>query len=137
MKTKVFLAILSAGVIFSACKNEKADEQKQQAEILKVHEKAMNDGETAVRNKSKLDSLVKKFGQDTSRISEPKRLSNKLESADEAMENWMHQFNPDYTGKSHTEVMEYLHSQRLQLLKVDSLLTVANAESEKYLLTVK
>lgn len=132
MKTKLLLALILTG-IFNACTSNKSEEKKQLDELLKVHDEVMGISEKAIKNKSTLDSLIH-YGKDTS---EAVILNKQLTTADEAMENWMHQFNPDYTGKSHTQVMEYLHSQHLQLLHIDSQLNTAIRQSNKYLLKVK
>lgn len=136
MKTNIIIAALLIACTFSACKDEKAEEKTQLNEVIKVHDNAMGNSETAVKNKTILDSLIK-TSTDTAKVGEMKILSSNLASADAAMEDWMHRFNVDYTGKSHTEVMEYLHSQRLQVIRVDSTLTVANAAAKKYLSSAK
>lgn len=137
MKTKILLAVLCLTGALYACSNNQDEEKKQLNEILAVHDKVMNESELAVKNKTQLDSLVKKYNPDTAKTNKPAALSKQLDDADNAMENWMHQFNPDYTGKSHTQVMEYLHSQHLHLLQVDSLLNAANSQTASYLSKTK
>lgn len=136
MKTKILLAAFIVTGILYACSNNQEEEKKQLDEILVVHDKVMGESERAMKNKMTLDSLVRK-SNDTSKTNKPAALSNQLKTADEAMEDWMHKFNPDYTGKSHTEVMEYLHSQHIHLLQVDSMLTAAINQSNNYLSTAK
>jgi hypothetical protein len=136
MKTKVLLAAFCLSGVLYACSNNQEEEKKQLDEILTVHDKVMGESEQAMKNKMILDSLVRK-SSDTSKTNKPAALSNQLKKADEAMEDWMHKFNPDYTGKSHDEVMKYLHSQHAQLLQVDSMLTTAINQSNNYLSTAK
>ena len=136
MKTKILLAAFIATGILYACSNSQEEEKKQLDEILVVHDKVMGESEHAMKNKMTLDSLVRK-SSDTSKTNKAAALSNQLKVADDLMEDWMHKFNPDYTGKSHTQVMEYLHSQHLHLLKVDSMLTTAINQSNNYLSTAK
>ena len=136
MKTKVLLAAFCLSGVLYACSNGQEEEKKQLNEILAVHDKVMGESELVMKNKITLDSLVRK-SNDTSKTNKAVVLSNQLKTADEAMEDWMHKFNPDYTGKSHTEVMEYLHSQHLHLLQVDSMLSAGINQSNNYLSTAK
>lgn len=128
-----FIAVLAT----TACTNNKDKEKKQLDEILKIHDKVMGESERAIKNKSVLDSLIHTYGNDTSKLNTAAVLNRQLVTADGAMEKWMHEFNPDYTGKSHTEIMEYLHSQHLQLSHIDSLMGKAIRESDAYLLKTK
>lgn len=137
MKTKILLAISCLAGLLYACSNTQEEEKKQLNDILAIHDKVMSASEAAMKNRAHLDSLIKKYGTDTSKTKPAVILEKSLDDADEAMENWMHQFNPDYTGKSHEQIMEYLHGQHEQLLKVDSQLNDANNQSAKYLSTVK
>lgn len=136
MKTKILLAAFIVTGVLYACSNGQEEEKKQLNEILAVHDKVMGESEQAMKNKMILDSLIRK-SNDTSKTNKAVVLSDQLKTADEAMENWMHKFNPDYTGKSHSEVMEYLHSQHLHLLQVDSMLSAGITQSNNYLSTVK
>lgn len=133
MKTKILLTALLAISVLSACHDDKADEKQALNEVLKVHDQVMGYSETAVKNKLVLDTLIKKSAADTSVTNKATALTKQLTTADDAMEDWMHKFNPDNTGKSHAEIMEYLHNQRSLLLKVDTLLKSAIDQSNKFL----
>lgn len=137
MKTKILLAAICLTGVLYACSNGQEEEKKQLNEILTIHDKVMGESEQGMKNKMRLDSLVKKYNGDTSRVNKAAALSKQLELADDAMEDWMHKFNPDYTGKSHGQIMEYLHSQHLHLAQVDSMLTSAIGQSNNYLLNTK
>ena len=62
-----------------------------------------------------------------------KPLVAKLNSADDAMDKWMSQFQPDMTGKSHDEVISYYNNQKKLVLAVDSQINTAINESNKYI----
>jgi hypothetical protein len=133
MKIKILITALLLACVFSACNNDKEDEKKQLDEILKLHDEVMGNSETVVKNKAILDSIIKKNVTDTALTKQPVKLSGQLAKADEAMENWMHAFDPSFTGKSHAEIMTYLKNQRIILLHADSLLKASANESNKYL----
>lgn len=132
MKTKILVALLFVMSALSGCKDEKAEEKAGMDAVIKIHDKAMGNSEMAVKNKMQIDSLAK-FNSDLNSITEMKGISTQLANADAAMEDWMHKFNPDFTGKSHTDIMVYLDAQKAEVQKVDSMLIVANKAAEKYL----
>ncbi len=49
----------------------------------------------------------------------------------------MNKFSPDFTGKTHEQIMTYLNSQKTQILKLDTQINEAIATSNKYILKVK
>jgi len=139
-KFYLFIATCFAAASITACNSaggDKEQEKKQQDVILQMHDKMMDKDELVLTNKSKLDTLLKKYPNDVTKTEKINGLIKQIDAADDAMQNWMHKFNPDYTGKSHQEVMEYLHSQQRQITSVDSLLDVAADTSSKFLSEVK
>ena len=86
-----------------------------------------------MKNKSHLDSLLKLPAKDTAEKVNMRALNLKLVAAEEAMETWMGKFQPEMTGKSHDEVMQYYGEQKKQITAVDSLINTAITESGKYL----
>ena len=93
----------------------------------------MNHDEALMKNKMKLDTLLKQK-KDTTIV---KELSGKIASADDAMGSWMSKFQPDMTGKSHDEVMKYYNEQKKQVMAIDSQINLAIDESNKYFSTKK
>ncbi|QKJ30022.1 hypothetical protein HQ865_09715 [Mucilaginibacter mali] len=132
MKTKILVALLVVMSAMSGCKDEKAEEKAGMDAVIKLHDKAMGNSELAIKNKVVIDSLAK-LSNSLNFITELNALSKQLSTADEAMEDWMHKFNPDFTGKSHTEIMDYLAKQKAQVQQVDSMLIIANKAAEKRL----
>jgi hypothetical protein len=49
------------------------------------------------------------------------------------MENWMHNFEPDVTNKSHDQIIKYFNDQKKGIMSVDSQMNAAITESTKYL----
>jgi putative SOS response-associated peptidase YedK len=132
MKTKILIAALLIACTFSACKDEKAEEKKTMDDVIKIHDKVMGKSEMIVQYKATLDSLTK-VTTDSVMMVKAVNLKKDLTTADAAMEDWMHKFNPDFTGKSHTDVMVYLQDQQVQIKRVDSLITNAIDKTGKYL----
>jgi hypothetical protein len=119
--------------LFTACKEAKKEEKEMQQQVLDVHEKVMNDDEAAMHNKMKLDTLMHKMDSLKTDKQEAVKLSTELTKASDAMSNWMSNFNPDYSGKNHDDIMKYLEGQREQVKQVDSMLINATKASSDYL----
>jgi hypothetical protein len=134
---RIFLALAMTATLFG-CSNtsdKKADTKALMDEIMQIHNKVMASDEKLMQNKMKLDTLLKNANlpaKDTAAL-----ISTKLVAADSAMENWMHKFEPDPKGKTDDEVTGYLNDQKKQITAIDSQITTAIAQSDKYLLKVK
>ncbi len=120
--------LISFGLLMG-CSNGAKEESDLKNDIISMHEKMMNNDEALMKNKMKLDTLLK-LKKDTVAL---KPLVAKLSAADNAMDKWMSQFQPDMTGKSHDEVISYYNGQKKLVLAVDSQINNAINESNKYL----
>ena len=121
------------GLILSACSDSRKQEKDILNEILKVHDKLMGQDEQLMKNKMQLDSLIKLPAKDTAAKTNMKALDLELKAAEESMENWMHNFEPDVTGRPHDEVLKYYNKQKKGIMSVDSQMNAAITESNKYL----
>ena len=96
----------------------------------------MGADEQLMNNKMKLDTLIKtKIIPDTDKSA--KQLVQQLNSADVAMENWMHKFDPDYAEKPGNDGVTYFTSQKKSITAIDSQINVAIDQSNKYLVQFK
>ncbi|MBV8388174.1 MAG: hypothetical protein JO080_00085 [Mucilaginibacter sp.] len=125
--------ILLASLMFTACSDKKKQEKELLNNVLKVHDRVMNKDEVLTKNKMVLDSLLKLPVKDSAEKTNMKAIDLKLASAEEAMETWMHKFEPDITNKSHEEIVKYYSDQKKGIMTVDSLMNAAITESTKYL----
>ena len=129
---KISIALFAC-LAFSACSDTKKQEEDLKSDLLKVHDKVMTGDEALMKNKAKLDSLLKLPAKDTAEKVNMRAIDMKLLAAEEAMETWMNNFKPDFVGKSHDDIMKYYADQKKQILAVDSQMNVAVKESEAYL----
>jgi hypothetical protein len=132
---KIILPIIAAFVI-SGCADNKAQEKAALDSVLAIHEKVMGSDESLLKNKTLLDSLLKKDTTALLKDSVTRHLSEVM-NADSAMDNWMHNFDADMTGKLPVERMIYLRSQKKMITKVDSQINAALSASDKYLKNMK
>ncbi|MDB5136431.1 MAG: hypothetical protein JWP37_3034 [Mucilaginibacter sp.] len=130
---KLLLITTLLGLALTACTDTKKQEKDLLDDLLKVHDKVMGNDEALMKNKMQLDSLLKLPAKDTAEKVNMKAMDTKLLAAEEAMETWMHKFEPDVTGKSHDDIMKYYDSQKKEIMSVDSQMNVAITESNKYL----
>lgn len=119
MKKFIIIQLGLTLLFFAACKTE-PDANAVKKEVLNIHDKLMMDGEKVVKNRIKLDSILKsgkiKSAEDSLKIS---NLNNQLNKADERMMDWMHFFKDDFKGKNEQENMAYYKSQMVKVRAIE------------------
>ena len=132
---KLFIAAFAVFAL-SACNDGKDQEKALQDEVIKVHDKVMGDDNKLMDNKMKIDTLITTT-PDTAKKAELTHLKAELMVAEQAMENWMQNFDPEKGSKSHEEKVTYLTDQKKQIMTIDSLMNAAIDKSTQYLNTLK
>ena len=128
---KKLFTIVLLGNLLCSC-NTKQQEKELYRDVIALHDSVMADNGLLMRNKMQLDTLLTKALPAEIKDSAIFVKSN-LTTADDAMNDWMHQFEPDYSGKPHDEAMKYLNDQKTQIKKVDSLTKAAISVSGAFL----
>ncbi|RYZ97667.1 MAG: hypothetical protein EOP47_21115 [Sphingobacteriaceae bacterium] len=128
---KLLIITLLSGLLYS-CADTKQQEKQLYQEVIALHDSVMAENGVLMKNKMKLDTILSEALPLPAKDS-ALQASKSLSTADEAMNTWMHQFEPDYTGKPHAEVMKYLQQQKTQITKVDSLSKAAISLSNAFL----
>lgn len=136
---KIILALLAI-LSFTACNNTKEAEEILQAKIIETHDELMQKGETIMANKQSITKLLAstQYANHTNLDNEAfykkaNDLNTDLSKADEAMMAWMNNFSPDFAGKNHTQIMEYLNKQKTEIEKVESQTNKALKNSDEFL----
>ena len=124
----VFLFLI--GMVFGCAQPKKTEDYKTvRDEVMQFHDEVMKDQETVVENQMKLDTLLKDLkglktqfpSIDTVQEAAALRtVIQRLVKADDNMNNWMHQFEPDVTGKSNEEAVAYFQSEKKKVASIDS-----------------
>jgi hypothetical protein len=125
-----FLACLLFITFLTACQTQVKTQETLHIEVMAVHDSLMMDMGKLSDRKAKLSVILTQLDSlknaqislDTSNLKTQifgAKLS--LNKADDAMMDWMHGFNSDYTDKSNLEVESYLN---LQKVKIDSVKTL-------------
>ena len=104
-------------IAFSACSNHKAQETALLDSVKNLHDKFMNDEAQLLEKRSQLKMVA---AQKPELKDSADFYTKLLDSNDNAMTDWMHKFNPDFTGKSHEQIMDYLTQQEQKVTGIDS-----------------
>jgi hypothetical protein len=138
---KKILIAIALLVVATAC-NTGENYKKERDEVMKFHDVVMEDQGKIVNNQMKIDSLQRdlelihqKFPMiDTLKEKQVMRVTiERLEQAEALMNDWMHKFEPDITGKSNEEAVAYFKAERLKIKKIDSLYKAEIKASDAYL----
>jgi hypothetical protein len=132
---KLITLIACFGLLSMACTDTKKQEKDLLKDVIEIHDEAMAKSEQAIKSKMQLDSMAK--SDNSLKQPEINKVINDLTTADKKMEDWMHQFNADNTGKSHEEIMQYLADQRKKVAQVNNQLSTAVSQSTQYISTHK
>lgn len=141
MMIRKMIAVLALATIAMSC-TQTGDYKAKRDEVMKFHDVVMEDHGKLVDNMMKLDTMIKtlpalkeKFPAiDTVKEKAAmKETQARLNKAEDLMNDWMHKFEPDITGKSNEEAVQYFKAERLKIGKIDSLYKAEIKSSGAYL----
>lgn len=143
MKKTLLIVLAVSGI--AACK-PRQDAGNVKNETMKLHDEVMADHGKIVANQMRIDTLLKEMKTlkqlfpaiDT--LQEKTTLTitlNNLFKAEESMNNWMHNFNPDFESKSEDSVITYYKTEKQKIRAIDSLYKKEIKKSDLYLLKFK
>ncbi|TKC05951.1 hypothetical protein [Pedobacter frigoris] len=142
---KKITGILLVVATFIACQ-QGTDYKVVRDDVMKFHDVVMADHGIIVSNQMKLDTLLrdlkglKETFPEVDTLKE-QRVMNALKSelikAEEAMNDWMHQFEPDITGKSNEEAVKYFEAEKKKIAGIDSVYKQEIKISNEYLTKFK
>lgn len=131
MFKNIALSLLGLVFIFTACNNHKKQQEELQQEVITIHDSVMADMGMLMEKKMYLNKIMNRLDSlksvnmnlDTAQVKdELTQTIEQLGAADEAMMTWMRNFDPEYPGKSHEEIMAYLNNQKVKINSVDSVI---------------
>jgi len=145
---KNILGILFMAIVVVACNQQQKQETDYKVvrdEVMKFHDVVMADHGVIVNNQMKLDTLLKDLKGLKSKFPDVDTLKEKdaitalvkdLTKAEDSMNDWMHKFEPDVTGKSNEVAVQYFKEEKAKIAAVDSLykkeIGLSNAYLEKF-----
>ena len=139
MKIRISISALLLGLAatLGSCENEKAAQEKLQKEVLEQHDSIMTKMDLLNEEQMQLDLIRNNFKNmndvDTLALGlSIDSAKSELQNADDAMMEWMHNFNPDYTGMSHQQIIDYLNQQHKSIDSVKVLFDHALSKSKSF-----
>jgi hypothetical protein len=138
---KRILISLALAAVAGAC-TPTVDYKTERDEVMKFHDVVMEDHSKLVDNQMKLDTLLKslpalkqKFPATDTLIEKArmKEILERLDKAEDLMNDWMHKFEPDVTGKSDAEAILYFKAELIKIGRVDSVYKSEIKSSDTYL----
>lgn len=121
------LLLLLAVALFGAC-NQTSDANRQlQDEMIAIHDEVMPMMGTFVRDIQKIDTIL--LNLDDYKTANPDldtaqqrveltELQNRLEKAHDSMNDWMHDLNLNFEGKSNDEIKAYLEVEKTKMEEI-------------------
>ncbi|MET1054234.1 MAG: hypothetical protein ABWY16_02915 [Pedobacter sp.] len=126
---RLIIAIFALATGAGAC-TPAANYKTERDEVMKFHDVVMEDHGKLVDNQMKLDTLLKSLPalktkypslDTTSEKEVMKETLERLNTAEHKMNDWMHKFEPDVTGKSDAEAVAYFKGERIKIGTIDSI----------------
>lgn len=123
------VGLLCVSLATVAC-TPKEDYKAVRDEVMKFHDEVMVDQSTVVNNQMKLDTLLKDLKGLKAKFPDVDTAKEKvvitgliadLTKAEDSMNDWMHKFEPDVTGKSNEVAVQYFKAEKVKIAAVDSL----------------
>ncbi len=115
--------------IAMACQNQQQELEEQKSEVLEVHDRTMEKRGKLIQTKSELDSYMTVAEDSASNLYSA---INGLQMADEAMMNWMRNFeSPDEKGGTDAEKIEYLKEEKKKIKEIEEQTQKALEKAEK------
>jgi hypothetical protein len=127
MTKKLFIPLFACIALFG-CNDDKKQEQALLNDVIKTHDKLMVDDGAIMKNKMLLKAIAPTDAKDSVVF-----YTKSLDDADNAMMSWMNKFSPDFTGKTHEQIITYLTMQKAEILKIDSQINITLAKSNSYI----
>jgi GTPase involved in cell partitioning and DNA repair len=139
----IVVSLFFIGVVVGCSQPNKTNDYKSvRDEVMQYHDEVMKDQSVIVKNQMKLDTLLKDL--EGLKVKYPnvdtlqeaialKSLIGNLVKADDNMNNWMHQFEPDVSGKSNEDAIVYFQAEKKKISAIDSVYKVEIQTSNEYL----
>ncbi|ADR23350.1 hypothetical protein MATR_28010 [Marivirga tractuosa] len=131
MKNILKLSFFLVAILLVSCTSKEKDIEKLKSETIAIHDEVM----------PKMDDIMKlkkalKAKKDTSEDVKPNQVQDlilALEEADEAMMNWMRNYDPRMEAMSDEEKIAYLKRQKKSIEEVSEKMKFSISEAEAFL----
>jgi len=130
MKIIPIVSVLILAFLFFSCESKQKEVEKLKSETIAIHDEVM----------PKMDDIMKlkrslKLKRDTVSAEDKANIQDMiiaLEESDEAMMNWMRNYDPRMQDMTDTEKIEYLTQQKAAISEVSEKMKKSIAEAEEF-----
>jgi|SRR5690606_14181202 len=127
MKNILFLSLITT-IFFASCSSSSNNNREIQDEMIAIHDEVMPMMGTFVRNIQEIDSIL--LNVDEYKANDPSldtaqqrveltELRDRLETAHDSMNNWMHDLNLNFEGKSDDQIKAYLEVEKKKIQDIN------------------
>lgn len=121
----IFLLSLTFALFFVGCSSSSDNNRKIQDEMIAIHDEVMPMMGTFVRDIQKIDSILLNIDEyktqnptlDTAELTE---LRDRLETTHDSMNDWMHDLNLNFEGKSDDQIKAYLEVEKDKIQDINN-----------------
>ncbi|WP_118196145.1 hypothetical protein [Albibacterium indicum] len=121
----IFLLSLTFALFFVGCSSSSDNNRKIQDEMIAIHDEVMPMMGTFVRDIQKIDSILLNIDEyktqnprlDTAELTQ---LRDRLETTHDSMNDWMHDLNLNFEGKSDDQIKAYLEVEKDKIQDINN-----------------
>ncbi|WMN12956.1 hypothetical protein QYS49_35090 [Marivirga salinae] len=131
MKTLLKLNLVLIAVLVISCESKEKEVEKLKSETIAVHDEVMPKMDDIMKLKKSLREKKDSISTEGNQTIE--ELISSLEESDNAMMNWMRNYDPQMKDMSEDEKIDYLNDQKSSIEKVSKQMKNSISEAERYL----
>ncbi len=131
----IIIALFGILVISSCSDKQKESENKLYKQVMAVHDEVMPKMDDLMKLKKQIGKKIEtmKSSADSTNVEKIRKLEaiqHDLTNSNDAMMDWMHQFNNNFEGQVHEVVMKYLENQKEKIQKAGEMADAAIKEAQ-------
>lgn len=130
---KTIISFVFSLIILVSCQSKEKEIQLLNAEVIAIHDEVMPKMDEVMKLKSKLQQQLMSETIEAPEKQKIQSLIIELEEADQAMMNWMRNYDSLMEGKTEEEKLSYLNTQKESIQSVKEKMLGAISQADSYL----
>jgi hypothetical protein len=118
-------------ILMISCESKEKEVEELKSETIAIHDEVMPKMDVIMKLKKSLKSKYESAAE--SEKEKIQEMIMSLEDSDEAMMNWMRNYDPQMEDMSNAEKIAYLKNQKSSITQVSKQMKSSISEAEKYL----
>ena len=138
MKTSIILVFVTLIFTFACNEKKKNAVEELKEKVFAVHDEIMPKMGDIMRYKKQLNKRIDDLNdagadENAEKITELKKVVEELDSSQEGMMNWMHEFNSNFDDMVEDQILKYLNDQMTKIENVAKATNKALNDAEEIL----